>query len=105
MVHPFEQNREDIPSILERFEQDFDNIRFREEAEIIHVIGIGLWLSDIQQGGWPETDVIARLKNYINLAYSGRTAGPDDFAPSSDVSLFGDGAYGLRIQKPHRPAF
>ena len=65
--------REDqIPEVVRRFNEDFDNRRYIEGPEILHIAGLCLWISDAGQPEWPWDTVVARVKKYIDDVYEDR---------------------------------
>ncbi len=60
---------EDLPEVLRRFNEDFACRRFVNEAEILHVAGLCLWLSGIGEPGWPADTVVSRIESYIDHVY------------------------------------
>jgi hypothetical protein len=80
---------------LERFNKDFEARTFHNFEEILHVIGLCLWLAKIGQNDWPNDTVADRLGDYIGDVYSGNDPTIDDVQnPTRMVDLMG-GAYGL----------
>lgn len=87
-----EQEQEDA---LTRFESDFEARKFRLYEEILHVIGLCLWLSEIGQSNWSQCTIVRRLEEYIEDVYSGNDANIDDVKPQESLSELMGGAYGL----------
>lgn len=90
--------------IVRRFEADFDARTFRAEAEINHVIGLSLWLSEMGLPGWEETGVVEKVKRYISDIYSGGAASPDEMRESTLDSIR-RGAFGLGYTNSQDPRF
>jgi hypothetical protein len=94
----------DHPAVIERFRTDFYARSFRAEGEINHVIGLALRLSDLKISGWSESQIIRKLKRYIDDVYKGSSADVDDL--KEDSSTFSrDGAFGLGFMKGDTPRF
>jgi hypothetical protein len=119
--HPYFAKLEEIPSwralwlsmeaplqehqhIVERFESDFAARRFRAKAEINHVIGLSLWLSEMGFPGWEEPGVLEKIKAYIADVYSAGEVGFDELndSPLDDIS---GGAFGLAYKNSADPRF
>jgi hypothetical protein len=81
--HPFFQQPQEIPSwralwhsfnleaaeldlVLATFQRDFDERRFHDEGEILHIVGLCLWMSDIGQPGWNSEDIVKRLEDFVD---------------------------------------
>lgn len=120
--HPYFASPRDVPSwvtlwrsselpeaaqneALERFNKDFEARTFRSYEEVLHVIGICLWLAKIGQDGWPTDTVIARLSAYTDDVYGGNDATLDDVKPQSRMSDLAGGAYGLGFMMNDDPRF
>jgi len=118
--HPFFAKPEEMPSwrallfsseepiemhdaMVGRFEADFDRRTFHEEAEIYHVIGLSLWLSEIGFPSWEEALVVEKVRRYISDVYNG-TADPDEMQTSTLVLEMG-GAFGLAYTNMQDPRF
>ena len=80
-------------AIIERFRADFYARSFRDEGEINHVIGLALRLSDLKIPGWSDSQIVRKIKRYIDDVYKQSAAGIDDLKESSHFSK--EGAFGL----------
>lgn len=89
-----EASSKDHDAILRRFEQDFDARAFRDEKEILHVIGLSLWLSRLGLPGWEDATLVGKVERYITDVYGSGEAKPEEVAVST-VDLGIGGAYGL----------
>jgi hypothetical protein len=96
---------QDIPEVMRRFDEDFENRRYTEDGEVMHIAGLCLWISDIGQPGWPADTVIARLEKYIDDVYAERPGSSNDVLPASTLHLDFGGAYGLGYRYAGTPRF
>jgi hypothetical protein len=95
----------DIPAALTRFEADFSARRFTLEPEILHVIGICLWLARIQQPGWSSHNVATRLQCYIDDVFKQREATLLDLVPKFELGPSFGGAFGLGFRESETAGF
>lgn len=103
MAHPFFAKAEDLPSwralllssdfpredhdrILDDFDADFAARRFQGEAEIYHVIGLSIMLSECGLPNWPAAGLLGKVRGYISDVYTRSE-------PTSD-----------QMREPHDPA-
>lgn len=90
------QNRDDkeFESAWRSMEADFKTRKFEETGEVLHVLGLRLWLSEIKVIAQSLPDVVAEGKEYIDDLYSaGKLAKAD--APPRELRM--TGWYGLGI--------
>jgi hypothetical protein len=75
-------------------EADFKARKFEETGEVLHVLGLRLWLSEMNVIAQPLPDVVTEGKKYIDDLYrSGKLAKADE--PPRELRMFG--WYGLGI--------
>ena len=118
--HPYFAKQEDMPSwralwlspnapvqehgnIVGRFDADFAARTFRGEAEITHIIGLSLWLSELGFDGWEDACVVEKVKQYISDVY-GNDAAPPDRMRDSRLDSSG-GAFNLGYRNTQDPRF
>lgn len=120
--HPHFASPQDVPSwialwrshqlpeaaqneVLGRFDQDFDARTFRSYEEVLHVVGLCLWLAEIGQDGWPTGTVVDRLRAYIADVYGGNDATIDDVKPQASLFDLMGGAHGFAFMMNDDPRF
>jgi hypothetical protein len=101
----FELPAEEIPDVVRRFNEDFETEKFVQEPEVLHVIGLSLWLSEIGEPAWPADTVLSRIKGYIDRVYDERPSAATDVVPPSRLHVEMGGAYGLGYRKSDDPRF
>jgi hypothetical protein len=94
---------QDIPDVMRRFDEDFENRRYIEDGEVMHIAGLCLWISDVGQPCWPADTVIARIEKYIDDVYAERPGSANDVLPPSDLEFVS--AYGLGYRYAGTPRF
>ena len=83
----------ELPSVLEKFQQDFDERAFRAAGEVLHVAGLCLWMSDIGQPEWAAPDVMTRLQSYVEDVFASDDGW--DGTVLSPLDRMAGGAFGL----------
>ena len=101
----YDQPDSDIPSIVSRFEADFAVKRDYDENEVPHIVGLGLWLSDIGQPGWSKDDIETRLKTFVDEVYAGRPQTASEAATSFSIDRTMNGSLGLQFKRHDDPRF
>jgi len=94
---------EDHDAIVKRFEEDFDCREFRHEAEVYHVIGLSLWLSELGFPSWEAAVLVEKVKQYIADIYAA-AASPDEMRTPT-LERDKDGAFGLGYRNIQDPRF
>jgi DNA polymerase III delta prime subunit len=92
------QNRDDeeFERACQSMEADFKACKFEETGEVLHVLGLRLWLSEIKVIPQSLRDVVEEGREYIDNLYSaGKLAKADE--PPSELRM--TGWYGLGITK------
>lgn len=78
---------------LQWFSKDFEQRTFQATGEIMHVVGLSLWLASIGQDGWEDGSIVNRLKQYIDDVC--KDADWDLISPNTDaMDLTIGGAFG-----------
>jgi hypothetical protein len=90
-----EQSADAIPDIMSRFDADFESRRYTEDAEILHIAGLCLWISDLGQPGWVTATVVTRIKNYVDDVYNDRPGSSKAVLPARSLHDMFGGSYGL----------
>ena len=94
-----------VPEIMRQFDADFERRRYTEEPEIMHIVGLCLWISDLGQPGWATETVVARIESYIDDVYDDKPGSAKDVrAPASLDHKFGS-SYGLGYRNVNDPRF
>ncbi|MBB3066432.1 P-loop NTPase fold protein [Limibacillus halophilus] len=98
--HSFERTDDEFYSAFERMEKAFAARAFVVPGEILHVLGLRIWLSKIDVIQKPLEDVIAEGKEYIDDLYeSGRLE-------VQEISSIRDSGYaGLGIHQHNTPEY
>ncbi len=96
-------DQDQVGNVLEAFELDFEARAFTDEHDILHVVGVSLWLSDIGQPGWKADGVVTRIQSYIDDVFARPVVG-------SDVGLATSGGWssnptGLGFRNAEDPRF
>lgn len=94
-----DQPESEVDLIVSRFTGDFEEKRDYEENEIPHVLGLSLWLADIDQPGWNISDIESRLKRFIDKAYDNRPVKANEAASSFHIDYTMNGAMGLSYKQ------
>jgi hypothetical protein len=102
--HSFNLDAAGLAEALQRFEADFTRRNFQDYAEILHVTGLSLWLSDRGQPGWGASCIVTEIERYIDDVYQTLDA---DFEHVKSFSLerLSGGAYGLGFLNREDPRF
>jgi hypothetical protein len=101
--HYFERSDEEVDRAYTSMEQRFLNREFFVTGELLHVLGLRLWLADNDVSGRSTAEIILESKKYIDDLYQAKrleTLPLDDFA-----NLRYSGHYGLAITGCSSPAF
>jgi hypothetical protein len=82
--HAVDLPAEAVPLIMHKFDSDFENRRYTDEPQILHIAGLCLWISGLEQPGWEVETVETRIKSYIDDVYDNRLGSANEVrAPRS----------------------
>jgi hypothetical protein len=98
------QNRDDseFEAACQAVEADFKARSYEETGEVLHVLGLRLWLSEINVLNRSLDDVVAEGKQYIDDLYdAGKLAKADE--PPRELRM--TGWYGLGIMNKETQEF
>ncbi len=101
--HSFNLGATELDSVLAAFERDFDNRAFQDEGEILHVVGLCLWLSDIGQPGWGAHDIVGRLESYVDDSFA--SAGAAEVDQRRPLDRVSGGSFNLGFFNREDPRF
>lgn len=92
-----ERRDEDVVSAaLDDFESDFTSRRFVELGEVLHIIGIRLWMSDMGILSQKKSKVVEELKKYVDDLLEQGSLSPDQGKLNRDVLFGGYAGLGYR---------
>lgn len=100
----FEAPPDQQQAALQRFEADFTARKFCRQGEIYHVIGLGLWLSELGYVNWPALEVKAKLINYIDDVFSTNQPSEEE-AVDADTEDLGLGFGGFTFRQSDTTLF
>ncbi len=73
--HGFERDQEDFDHALVEMEAQFEHRDFTESGEILHVVGMRLWLASISALPFTREEVLVQAREYVEDLYAaGRLA-------------------------------
>lgn len=97
MLWDAERREEDVvASALDDFESDFASRRFVEFGELLHIIGIRLWMSDLGVLKQTRSEVVEDLKKYVDDLLEQGILSSDRNRLNRDVLFGGYAGLGFR---------
>jgi hypothetical protein len=96
--HWFERSDAEVTAALAKMEEQFKNRKFTKDGEILHVLGLRLFLSSQGLLELSKADVVAQGKQYIDdVSAAGKLEVPPS-GDSRDIRLEGWGGLGISEQ-------
>jgi|GEM_PF-443970 len=94
----------DQDAVVARFEADFEARSFHDIGVVLHIFGLGLWLSKLGFTGWEAERLEDKLKRYVDAIYASREPTLSEAADERPFETW-TGSHGLGFREAGDPLF